>query len=102
MIPSSLARSTVSISRRVSAGAGYVDTAVASGVKAHVEMKHKMLQTPAGTQGMVVTVLHLQPCDAQAGDRVTLTNGTVVEIRTISTVYGMNGTTVSHIKCEAW
>ena len=102
MIPASLARQKVTITRREATGAGYVDTVIATGVPARIETNMRMMQTPNGTIGNVVTTAWLQPCAVKAGDRLTLINGTVVEIRSAITVYAANGTTVTMIQCEAW
>jgi hypothetical protein len=102
MIPSNLTRQTVTLTRRVTTGAGNVDTVIATGIPARIETRLKVTQTQQGTLSQIITTAYLQPCDARTGDRVTFTNGTVLEIRSAATVYGANGTTAALVKVTAW
>ena len=101
-IPSHLMRQGVTITRRVDTGLGHTDTTIATGIKVKFESKHRTIQNTNGTIGQIVTIMYMLPTDIQVGDRVLLPNQTVLETRSVSTIFAANGTTAAMLKVEAW
>ena len=102
-VPSNLLRNHIAtINRRVTTGAGNIDTLVASDVPARVEWESEQQQTQAGTVTRSVAVIYCRPLDLKVGDRITLGNQTQLEIRFVATIFAANGTTPTMLKVKAW
>lgn len=101
-IPSHLMRQGITITRRVDTGLGHTDTTVGTGIQAKIESVHRTVQNGTGTIGQIVTILYMLPTDIAVGDRLVLPNQTILETRSVSTVFAANGTTAAMLKVEAW
>jgi hypothetical protein len=101
-VPTHLLRQKVSINRRVTTGAGNIDTPVAQNIPAKIETELKVSQQPTGTISQLIHIIYLRPTDIQLGDRITLPTNETLETRYLSRVFDASGTTPIMVKVVAW
>jgi hypothetical protein len=101
-IPTQLTQSTVNISRQVTLTKGNTTVTILTGAPARITTKLVITPTPDGAFSQLITTVYLRPCDAQAGDLLTLPDTSTVEVRSATAVYGADGKNVAMVKVVAW